>query len=34
MIFEKIFQRDDKSFLLFYYSFLSIILLGIEDGFM
>ena len=26
MIFEKIFQRDDKSFLLFYYSFLSIIL--------
>ena len=26
MLFEKIFQRDDKSFLLFYYSFLSIIL--------
>ena len=26
MIFEKIFQRDDKSFLLFYYSFLSLIL--------
>ena len=26
MIFEKIFQRDDKSFLLFYYSFLGFIL--------
>ena len=26
MIFEKVFQRDDKSFLLFYYSFLSLIL--------
>ena len=26
MIFEKIFQRDDKSFLLFYYTFLSLIL--------
>ena len=26
MLFEKIFQRDDKSFLLFYYSFLSLIL--------
>ena len=26
MIFEKIFQRDDKSFLLFYFSFLSLVL--------